>query len=241
MTSARRRRDWQRRTARGRSARSRERARDEADAERAAGDALRVEADELHRDRDAEGGDGEVVGAQPQRQRADEGRGGRRRPAWRRASRPRSAGRSRPRCGAGRRGQQGRHIGADRHEAGDADIEQARLAPLQVQAEADDRIGQRRGAEEGRIAERGRASVRLPEQAVAGAPAAPRSGSRRRRRRAIAPRRSATAAASDRPTIRPPSTAPGHAADAAQDGGGEQRQQQVEAHERPDLHQRARP
>ena len=50
---------------------------------------------------------------------------------------------------------------------------------------------------------------------------------------------SCTASASGRPTIRPASIAPGHAADAAEDRRGEQRQQQVEAHLRADLDQEA--
>ena len=48
----------------------------------------------------------------------------------------------------GRR-QHGRDIGADRDKTGDADIEEAGLAPLQIESEADDAVAQRRDQEEG--------------------------------------------------------------------------------------------
>ena len=199
----------------------------------------RLSAHELDDDRDAEGGDGQIVGAQPDRQRADqEGRPGRR-PARRPASRRRSAGRSR-RGGLAivGRGQERRDIGADRHEAGDADIEQAGLAPLHIEAEADDGEGQRHGQEEGAVAEQ----VELIPPSRTG-PAAATSSTATRMTKATAARHSAPielhgqrfGEADDQPGEHRAR----HAADAAEDRRGEQRQQQVEAHVRPDLHQQA--
>ena len=114
-------------------------ARDEGDAEGAAGQLLHIERDELNDDGDAEGGDREIVRAQPQRERADEEP----RPAPEAtiaASQPTTIGSAKPprRPVARRRRQERRGIGADGDETGDADIEQAGLSPLQVEAEADD-------------------------------------------------------------------------------------------------------
>ena len=129
-----------------------------------------VERDELDGDGDAEGGDGEIVGAQPERQRADQERGERRRQAPP-PSQPTTIGRSKPpkRSAVVGRGQQRRGIGADRDEAGDADIEQPGLAPLHVEAEADDGVGQRHGQEEGARSRAGRRSFAPSRTGPAGA------------------------------------------------------------------------
>ena len=119
-------------------------------------------------DGDAEGGDGEIVGAQPQRQRADERRA-EPPPTPSPPSQPTTIGSSKPpkRPAARRRGQQRRGIGADGDEAGDADVEQPGLAPLQVEAEADDAVGQRRRQEEGaRSRARSSISRALPNSPV---------------------------------------------------------------------------
>ena len=122
----------------GRFGERREGARDEGDAEGAAGQPLGVEGDELDGDGDAEGGDGEIVGAQPQGDRADDARAKRRgKHGADPADRDRQSEAAEAACRSRRR-QQRRGVGADRDEAGDADIEEAGLAPLEVEAEADD-------------------------------------------------------------------------------------------------------
>ncbi len=65
-----------------------------------------------------------------------------------------------------RRRQQRRDISADRHEAGDANVEEAGLPPLHVEAETDDGVGQRDRHEECAIAEEIESHLRSPEQAA---------------------------------------------------------------------------
>ena len=50
-----------------------------------------------------------------------------------------------------RRRQQRGDIGANGDEAGDADVEQPRLPPLQIEPEADDRVDERDGEKEAEI------------------------------------------------------------------------------------------
>src|SRR5579872_212816 len=187
----------------------RERAGDEADPERAAGHPLQIESAEMDDDGGAERGDRQIVGPQPDRQRADEeaddaGGASAAEPADgdRQAEAAQSAGR------IGRR-QQSRDIGADRDESGDADIEQTGLAPLHVEAEADDGVGQRHRQEERAIAEE-------IEDHGGDLPNRPRGRTSRmatRITKATAARHSApirlTVADSASPTIRPPMSAPG--------------------------------
>ena len=133
--------------------------------------------------------------------------------------------------GVVRRGQERRGIGADRDETGDADIEQAGLAPLQIEAEADDAVSQRRRQEERAIAEEIEHHVAHSEEA--GRPTSStairmQEGDRGAIFGADQLHRRRFGEADDQPAEH----RAGHAADAAEDRGGEQRQQQVEAHER---------
>ena len=126
----------------------------------------RFSATELHDDRHAESGDGEIVGAQADGHRADQQRdeaGGER------AAKPAQSDRQAETAEAVRivgRGQQRRDVGADGDETGDADVEQAGLPPLHVEAEADDGVGQRHGQEERAVAHEVEAHAGPPEHAL---------------------------------------------------------------------------
>src|SRR5206468_8476655 len=106
------------------------------------------------------------------------------------------------------RGEERRGVGADGNEAGDADIEEAGLAPLQVQAETHDPVGERGRQEERAVADEVDDHPRAPKIPVGRMMRTAMSS-----RKATAPRKpaptSGTAAASARPTMRPPTTAPG--------------------------------
>ena len=128
-------------------------ARNERDPESAAGQLLRIERDQLSDYGDAEGGDGEVVRAQPERERADEGRNGARRDH---RAKPPDDDRQRETAEmpiARRRRQERGHIGADGDETRHPDVEQAGLSPLEVEAEADDGVDQSHRQEEADIGE----------------------------------------------------------------------------------------
>ena len=199
---------------------------------------LEIERGELHDDRDAESGNRQIIGAEPDGEKPDQQRDERRRSS---AAQPAHGDRqveAAEACGIIRRRDQGRGIGADRHEARDADIEQTRLTPLHVEAEADDGIGERHGEEEGAIGQQ-LDHARPPEQTLraqqqhgdedeegdGGAPFGSDELHRERFREAHDQARDHGAR---------------HAADAAQYGGSEERQQQVMAHVRADLHQKPR-
>ena len=183
-------------------------ARDEADAKGSTRNALQVERDELHRHRDTEGGDGEVVGAQPDRQPTDQeggksGGDGRAQPA----DKDRQAEAAEAvRCIRGC--QQRRDISTDGDKTRDADIEQAGLTPLHVEAEAHDRIGQSHGQEEGGVGDQFDAHSALPNR-----PCGRNNKTATRMTKATAARHSApitcTPSASAMPTIKPASMAPG--------------------------------
>ncbi len=135
------------------------------------------------------------------------------------------------------RGENGRDIGADGDEAGNADVEEAGLAPLHVEAEADDAVGQRHGQEEGAVAEQVEAHVAALPKMPCG-----RSSSTSTRMTKATARAPFRADQLDGEGLRQADDQAGehrarHRADAAKDGGGEQRQQQVEAHLRADLHE----
>ncbi len=137
--------------------------RDEADAERAAGDRLEVQRHELYDDGDAEGCDGEVVGSESDGERTDQERdeaGGQR--AADPAHRDRKSVAAET-VGIVGRGEQRRDVCADGDETGNADIEQAGLAPLHVEAKADDGIGQRHCQEKCAIAQKVEAHSGLPK------------------------------------------------------------------------------
>ena len=197
---------------------------------------LEVEEGELDHHGEAEGGDGEIVGAQPDGDGADE-----------EGEEPGGDGAAGPADGDGQaeaaeagggvgRGEEGGGVGADGDEAGDADVEEAGLPPLQVQAEADDRVAERHGQEEGAVAEEVEHQSALPKM-----PCGRRSRMATRMTKATAARHSApTSCTVDRlgdADDQAGEHGARHAADAAEDGGGEERQQEVEAHLRADLHQ----
>ena len=128
--------------------------RDEGDAESAAGQFLCVERDELHDDGNAEGRDREVVRPQPQRQRADESRDRARSDhGCKPADEDRQGEAAETALGRGRR-QKRRSVCADGDETGDADIEQSRLPPLNVEAKTDERVDERQNEKEARIGDR---------------------------------------------------------------------------------------
>ena len=128
--------------------------RDERDAEGAAGQFLGVERDELHDHGDAEGRDRQIVGPQPQRQRADESRDRARSDHGSKPADEDRQGEAAETALARRRRQERRSVGADGDETGDADIEQSRLPPLHVEAETDDRVDERDDEKEARIGDR---------------------------------------------------------------------------------------
>ena len=135
-------------------------------------------------------------------------------------------------------GEEGGGVGADGDEAGDADVEEAGLPPLHVEAEADDRVGERHGEEEGAVAEEVEHQSALPKMPCG-----------RRRRMAIEDDEGDGGAPLGADELHgrrlgdADDEAGEHgardAADAAEDGGGEERQQEVEAHLRADLHEEA--
>jgi hypothetical protein len=117
----------------------------------AAGQPFGVARDGLQGDRDAERGDGEIVVPQPERQRAEEPGD---QPSEQDAARDRDRkGQQEPAKLAelGASAQQHRHIGAGAEEGGDAAVEQASVAPLQVQPEHDDGQDGRHGGEEDQV------------------------------------------------------------------------------------------
>ncbi len=136
------------------------------------------------------------------------------------------------------RGEEGRGVGADGDEAGDADIEQAGLPPLQVEAEADQPIGQRGRQEEGSVTDEVEDHPRGSEEAGRAddenghqdqeSDGAAEAGTDQRHGRGFGETDDEAAGHRAR-----------HRADAAEDRRGEERQQQVEAHIGPDLHSEA--
>src|SRR6266404_479782 len=127
-------------------------ARDEGNPERSAGDAVGILRHGEERCRDAKGGDRKIVAAQPQRRDTDDcGRCRCGSSAAEPADRDRQT-EAAEMLRAGRRRQDRRHIGADGDETGNAGIEQPGEAPLQVEAEADQREAERRHQEEDGIA-----------------------------------------------------------------------------------------
>ena len=138
-------------------------ARNETDAKWPAGDRLEVEGDEVDRHRDAESGNGEVVGSKAQRDRSHRQRD----EAGKDCSAQPSGENGQPETAEmgsrGRRRHDRRGIGPDGDEAGDAHIEEAGHAPLQVQAEAYDGEGKGRRQEESCHRRGGPSSCTAPE------------------------------------------------------------------------------
>ena len=163
------------------------------------------------RDGDAEGRDGEIVAAQPDRGEPDEPARRGPTPPSRRAM-PTSQGRPKLPSSSGlrRRGQDRVRIAADRVEADDAGIEQAGESPLQVEAERRDaedqhdawrRTPDRRRGPSSRSAPLGAEQALRPEEQH-------QQQQQERHRGLVAGRITSTDRFSARPTSNPPTTAP---------------------------------